>query len=301
LLIRARKRLWRVRYKMVQETGTQQHSQEQSHIFDVPIHESIEACFFEMIDSSSPSLDWSLFCHNSFAFDTYHTSSPQSSNSFYSEDVFDINPISSSFFFENHLLDMSNSMNSSHIIDNLLEGDPIHDNHQLMDNENLEPTQKPPIIHSLLPSWLSLTKASIKSTDQDKDKKDFEDKCKDQIEFSKDEIVIYPIKNNIRKKQSLNKSSSRIPEPKIIKKRVQACNRKRVQLTQISDDPNVQIACCLSGCDNAVTNRLRFSLRKNHTFKEEFLEKGWNKVCQYHYFSDLYKAKTESKRNTIQE
>jgi len=54
-----------------------------------------------------------------------------------------------------------------------------------------------------------------------------------------------------------------------------------------------QNECCLIGCHNSVTNRLRFSLRchKNEDFKQEFLDNGWNKVCHYHYFSDLYKYK----------
>lgn len=54
-----------------------------------------------------------------------------------------------------------------------------------------------------------------------------------------------------------------------------------------------QNECCLIGCHNSVTNRLRFSLRchKNEDFKQDFLENGWNKVCHYHYFSDLYKYK----------
>jgi hypothetical protein len=56
---------------------------------------------------------------------------------------------------------------------------------------------------------------------------------------------------------------------------------------------SVQGECCLIGCHNSVTNRLRFSLRchKNEDFKQDFLENGWNKVCHYHYFSDLYKYK----------
>jgi len=55
----------------------------------------------------------------------------------------------------------------------------------------------------------------------------------------------------------------------------------------------VQSECCLIGCHNTVTNRLRFSLRchKHEDFKQEFLDNGWNKVCHYHYFSDLYKYK----------
>ena len=58
-----------------------------------------------------------------------------------------------------------------------------------------------------------------------------------------------------------------------------------------------QTECCIIGCENGVTNRLRFSLRchKDEDFKPEFLEQGHNKVCHYHYFSDLYKFKKMNK------
>ncbi|KAL0491096.1 hypothetical protein AKO1_009730 [Acrasis kona] len=62
---------------------------------------------------------------------------------------------------------------------------------------------------------------------------------------------------------------------------------------QTNPAQGVQGECCLTGCHNTVTNRLRFSLRchKHEDFKQEFLDNGWNKVCHYHYFSDLYKYK----------
>jgi hypothetical protein len=40
-----------------------------------------------------------------------------------------------------------------------------------------------------------------------------------------------------------------------------------------------QISCCISGCHNAVTNRLRFSLRRPCTFKDDFLLRSFNKIC----------------------
>lgn len=89
----------------------------------------------------------------------------------------------------------------------------------------------------------------------------------------------------------------RSPEAKIAKKpRATGGRKKRAVATPVADhdhvhDANVQTSCCLSGCGNAVTNRLRFSLRRNYTFKNEFLDRNWNKVCQYHYFSDLYQHK----------
>ena len=54
-----------------------------------------------------------------------------------------------------------------------------------------------------------------------------------------------------------------------------------------------QSLCCIGGCDNVITNRLRFSLRTHEEadFKQEYLEIGWNRICHYHYFADLYKYK----------
>lgn len=68
---------------------------------------------------------------------------------------------------------------------------------------------------------------------------------------------------------------------------------KKNAVAATTNGAGVQGECCLIGCHNTVTNRLRFSLRchKNEDFKQDFLENGWNKVCHYHYFSDLYKYK----------
>jgi len=57
-----------------------------------------------------------------------------------------------------------------------------------------------------------------------------------------------------------------------------------------------QEQCCIKGCDMGVTNRLRFSLRCNTEFKDDFLESGWNKICHRHYFADLYRFKKQKKR-----
>lgn len=58
-----------------------------------------------------------------------------------------------------------------------------------------------------------------------------------------------------------------------------------------------QVECCIKGCDNPVTNRLRFSLRclSEDDFKPEFIQKSFNKVCHYHYFADLYRYKKANK------
>jgi hypothetical protein len=60
-----------------------------------------------------------------------------------------------------------------------------------------------------------------------------------------------------------------------------------------------QLECCVKGCDNIVTNRLRFSLRclTEKDFKPDFIAQNMNKVCHYHYFADLYKYKKANKAN----
>ncbi|KAL0487494.1 bioB [Acrasis kona] len=106
------------------------------------------------------------------------------------------------------------------------------------------------------------------------------------------------------KKGSLStplKKIQRSPEAKITKssKTQRADTRKKrnveVPKAEVSEDGNVQSCCCLSGCNNAVTNRLRFSLRRSYTFKDDYIATNWNKVCQYHYFSDLYQHKKSIK------
>lgn len=78
------------------------------------------------------------------------------------------------------------------------------------------------------------------------------------------------------------------PSPLVEKKK--NYSRKVVDTNPSHGEQN---ECCLIGCTNSVTNRLRFSLRchKSEDFKPSFLSAGWNKVCHYHYFSDLYKYK----------
>ncbi|EFC46619.1 predicted protein [Naegleria gruberi] len=60
-----------------------------------------------------------------------------------------------------------------------------------------------------------------------------------------------------------------------------------------------QTLCCLKGCDHAISNRLRFSLRtcKDSDFKVDYMNKGFNWVCNYHYFHDLYLYKKSQKNS----
>jgi hypothetical protein len=72
-------------------------------------------------------------------------------------------------------------------------------------------------------------------------------------------------------------------------------NKKKKQEKQEKQEKHV--SCCIIGCDRSVTRRLKFSLKCNHhKFKGEHLLQGWNRVCDHHYYSDLYEFKKMKKR-----
>lgn len=62
-----------------------------------------------------------------------------------------------------------------------------------------------------------------------------------------------------------------------------------------------QKECCIMGCSNPASKRSRFSLRlyKDKDFKPDFMENNWNKVCERHYFQDLYQFKKLNKTTTV--
>lgn len=55
--------------------------------------------------------------------------------------------------------------------------------------------------------------------------------------------------------------------------------------------------CCITNCTNGVSLKTRFKLRLNDDFKHNYIANGWNKVCDFHYFSDLIKYR-QLNRNT---
>jgi hypothetical protein len=63
----------------------------------------------------------------------------------------------------------------------------------------------------------------------------------------------------------------------------------------IVEDESGQTICCILNCENTVVNRLRFSLRQSKTFKENFLDQDWHKVCEYCYFNDRYEYNKQHK------
>ncbi len=56
-----------------------------------------------------------------------------------------------------------------------------------------------------------------------------------------------------------------------------------------------QVECCLLNCHNPCSNRLRFSLKSLELthFKSDYLEKDWNRICNYCYFHTLYTFKKQ--------
>jgi hypothetical protein len=99
------------------------------------------------------------------------------------------------------------------------------------------------------------------------------------------------------KQQSSPPTTSSAPTMPTTTRKRSSSNGSSNQKKNNNSNANAQTECCIIGCDNTVTNRLRFSLRchKEDDFKSEFLDQGWNKVCHYHYFSDLYKFKKMNK------
>jgi hypothetical protein len=78
-----------------------------------------------------------------------------------------------------------------------------------------------------------------------------------------------------KRKTSLKRKSTK--SPPTVKRSPK--KPKTMKKEEVSSDGNEQTSCCLEGCNNCVTNRLRFSLRGQCTFKQDFLDMGWNKVC----------------------
>jgi len=90
--------------------------------------------------------------------------------------------------------------------------------------------------------------------------------------------------------------SSRAAEARYNRASLKKLHRNTRKLAPVVVEAGKQPHCCIRGCHQSVTNRLRFSLRCLTTkdFLPHFLEQEWNKVCHYHYFSDLYKFKKKN-------
>mmetsp|Transcript_10814 Transcript_10814/g.15838 ORF Transcript_10814/g.15838 Transcript_10814/m.15838 type:complete len:813 (+) Transcript_10814:38-2476(+) len=87
--------------------------------------------------------------------------------------------------------------------------------------------------------------------------------------------------------------------PKRRKKREKDDDLDNRAVKKVKTTGEQQLVCCIKGCTKEVTNRLRFSLRckEDNDYKEDFIEQHWDKVCHYHYFSDLYQYKKKSQKN----
>src|SRR3989338_173027 len=113
---------------------------------------------------------------------------------------------------------------------------------------------------------------------------DHEPKCTTKFEIHQDINAVSPIDETYDTLLPI----AEIQEPKRGRKR-----KLELELPQ-TDGQN---ECCISGCNNQVQNRLRFNLRVLNDFKSDFIECGWNRVCAYHYFADLYQHKKRQKKD----
>lgn len=128
--------------------------------------------------------------------------------------------------------------------------------------------------------------------DEDVEEHNVEDE--DEVAEEYDEGEDGNLHKRPRRSTRSNRQTPRTPPSPLVEKK-KSYSRKQFQQQDVSKGE--QTECCLEGCTNSVTNRLRFSLRchKTEDFKPSFLNAGWNKVCHYHYFSDLYKFKKNNR------
>ncbi|KAG2378021.1 hypothetical protein C9374_008643 [Naegleria lovaniensis] len=75
------------------------------------------------------------------------------------------------------------------------------------------------------------------------------------------------------------------------------CSTTTTSIDALDAHQQTQTMCCLKGCDHPISNRLRFSLRvcSEDDFKSDYVQRGFNWVCNYHYFHDLYLYKKNQK------
>ncbi|KAL0479050.1 developmentally-regulated protein [Acrasis kona] len=158
-------------------------------------------------------------------------------------------------------------ISSLHLVDNLLQVDELE-----------------------VPWFYKSTSLPVTTTPHTTRKDNSDTESDERLEDSETEKKSVAILKPLSRRTSYCKRS---PEPRITKRKTSSCKRRNAVVLdeEVNDLSNAQNTCCLSGCENGVTNRLRFSLRRTHCFKDDFLLKGYNKICQYHYFSDLYQHK----------
>lgn len=60
---------------------------------------------------------------------------------------------------------------------------------------------------------------------------------------------------------------------------------------EVDEENKSQKTCCIENCENKIQNRSLKSLKMSYTFKGNYKLNKWDKICHYHYFSDLYAYK----------
>lgn len=78
------------------------------------------------------------------------------------------------------------------------------------------------------------------------------------------------------------------PKEKRVKKKIKL--KKRIKIKPI------QTGCCILGCKNYCSNRLKFSLRLESKFKKKYKKRKFHRICDQCYFKDLYRYKKRHPR-----
>lgn len=103
------------------------------------------------------------------------------------------------------------------------------------------------------------------------------------------------VKSDDEKKQKRKRKDATSAQRK--KRKLNTQRRSSDDEGTVSDGK--QSSCCIKGCTNKVNNRMRQCLRckGEDDWKEDFVLKGWDKICNYHYFADLYEHKKRIKHS----
>lgn len=139
------------------------------------------------------------------------------------------------------------------------------------------------------PSYAFQHEKSTSHSDEDYEEDEVEEEDDDDYEYvgSGAHHHVTPTVTTHGKKRSTTSSvSSQSRKPS---------TSQQVLSPQTNANSTEQLECCLLNCHNPCSNRLRFSLKSLDAthFKPDFLDKDWNRICNYCYFHTLYTFKKQ--------
>lgn len=123
-----------------------------------------------------------------------------------------------------------------------------------------------------------------------------EDYEEDEVEEEDDDDYEYVSANAHQQLGSITHGKKRTPvSSNISNSRKQPTTTQHYTSPQNNTNSTEQVECCLLNCHNPCSNRLRFSLKSLELthFKPDYLEKDWNRICNYCYFHTLYTFKKQ--------